>query len=97
VRQLSSNEVKHIAKLAKLDFSQEKMESFSHQLSAILDFVRKLKKIKTDMVSPLSNITGKRNVFREDKVEVSLTQEECLRNASGKYKGYFTVKSIFAE
>lgn len=91
---LTQEETKRIAKLAKLDVGEEETESFSGQLSSILDFVQKLETLETKEIKPLSNVTGKKNIFREDKVDVCLTQEECLQNAGGKYKGYFKVKAV---
>lgn len=94
---LTMKEVKHIAKLANLDISQGEVELFSRQLSEILEYVEKLDQEETENVKPLSNVTGKKNVFREDRILPSLMQEECLKNASSTYKGYFKVKAIFEE
>ena len=92
---LTKKETKHIAKLAKLDIGEEETEGFSGQLSSILDFVKKLETLETKEVRPLSNVTGKKNVFREDKVKPSLSQEEVLSGTKQKHKGYFKVKAIF--
>lgn len=94
---LTREETKHIAKLAKLDFSEEEIRNFSEQLSSILDFVQKLERVKTSGAQPLFNVTGIKNVFREDKVTASLTQEEALRNAPSTHNGFFKVKAIFEE
>lgn len=95
--ELTKEETKHIAKLAKLDFEEAEIETFSKQLSSILDFVQKLDEVPTEGIKPLSNVVGKKNVFREDKIGISLSQEECLQNAGNKYKGYFKVKAVFEE
>lgn len=94
---LTREETKHIAKLAKLDFSEEEIRNFSEQLSSILDFVQKLERVETSGAQPLFNVTGIKNVFREDKVTASLTQEEALRNAPSTHNGFFKVKAIFEE
>lgn len=94
---LTIEEVKHIAKLAMLDFNEEKLENFSTQLSSILDFVQKLDEVQTERLEPLSNVTRKKNVFREDEVKSSLSVDEALSRASQTHKGYFKVKAIFKE
>jgi aspartyl-tRNA(Asn)/glutamyl-tRNA(Gln) amidotransferase subunit C len=92
---LSSEEVIHIAKLANLNLSEKDLKLFSDQLTEILLYVEKLNSVDTDKVEPLSNVIEKKNVFRQDEVKDSLTQEECLRNAPSTHNGYFKVKSIF--
>lgn len=92
---LCKQEVDHIAKLANLDLAEEKREKFSNQLSDILDFVDKLSSLDVKDIPPLNNVTNLENVFKEDEVKPSLTQEEALRNAPAKYKGFFKVKAVF--
>lgn len=92
---LTINEVRHVAELAKLRLTDEDVTKFQKQLTDIVDFVGKLKKINTENVEPTSQVTGLENVFREDEVKPSLTQEEVLSNAKRKYNGYFVVDAIF--
>ncbi len=91
---ITTEEVKHIAKLAKLPLSDKEIAKFQNQLSDIIDFVDQLKKMDTANGVPTSQVTGSTNVFREDKVTPSLSQDLVLQNASKKYKGYFVVKAI---
>ena len=92
---LTKEEVKHISKLTNLNLAENELTKFGNQLGNILKFVEKLSAVDTASIAPLSHATGKRNVFREDKVEPSLPQEEALSNAPAKYEGYFKVKAIF--
>jgi len=92
---LLKTEVEHIAKLANLDLTNDKSEKLGTDLSEILDFVGKLSSVDTEKVNPLSSVTGRKNVFREDKVEPSLSQKEALANAPSTSKGFFKVKAIF--
>lgn len=88
-------EVRHVARLAKLNLSDEDVIKFQKQLTAIVEFVGKLKEVDTKDVELTSQVTGLENVFREDVIKPSLSQEETLSNASRKYKGYFVVDAIF--
>lgn len=92
---LTKIEVEHIAKLANLDLTADKSEKLGDDLSEILDFVGKLSSVDTEKITPLSNVTGRKNVFREDKVEASLSQKEALANAPSTHQGFFKVKAIF--
>lgn len=92
---LSPGNIKHIAQLARLGLTKEENFKLQKQLSSILDFVSKLNKLDTKDVVPTSQVTGLENVFHEDEVRPSLSQEEVLKNAPRKHKGYFVVDAIF--
>lgn len=91
---LTQVEVEHIAKLANLRLSPSEIKAFTKQLSEVLDYVEKLREVNTSNTEPTSQVTGLVNVFREDKVKLSLTQKEALSNAKRKYKGYFVTKGV---
>ncbi|HLB60726.1 MAG TPA: Asp-tRNA(Asn)/Glu-tRNA(Gln) amidotransferase subunit GatC [Patescibacteria group bacterium] len=66
---LTPKDTKKIAKLANLQLSPEELEKFSAQLSAILEYVEKLKNIDTSNVPETSQVTGLVNVTRNDEVK----------------------------
>jgi len=90
----SRKDVISVASLARLKLSEKEIAKFQKQLSEILQFVNSLLEVKTENVSPTSQVTGLTNVFREDIVKPSLSQKEVLKNAPGEYKGYFKVKAV---
>lgn len=92
---LTKEEVKHIAKLANLTLSEKEVEIFSGQLSETISYVEKLNELQTESVLPTSQTTGLINVFREDNVTPSFSQEQALGNAKKTYKGYFVTKAVF--
>lgn len=94
---ITNEKVKYIAKLANLPVSDEEAKKLSTDLSDTLKFINKVKQVDTKGIEPTSNVTGLENVFREDKVLPSLTQEEALSGAPVKYKGYFKVKAVLEE
>ncbi len=75
---LSQDQVRHIAKLARLGVTDAEVEKFAHQLSDILGYVEKLEKVDTSKVQPTSQVTGLKNVMREDVVQKTCTKEEML-------------------
>ncbi len=94
---LTLDQVKHVAKLANLPLTDDELETYSGQLSEILGYIENLNKVDTEGVEPTFNITPDRNVFREDEVKESLTQEQALSNASNKKDGQFVTKGVFAD
>ena len=65
---LSDDDVRHIAKLARLNVSDKEVKQFAPELSAILDFVGKLQEVDTAGVEPTPNPTGIVNRFRDDEI-----------------------------
>lgn len=65
---LSKDEVKHIAKLARLHLTDAEAEKYSKELTSILDFINVLQEVDTENVTPLSQSTDIHNSFREDEI-----------------------------
>lgn len=90
-------DVEHIAKLARLECSNEEKQEFTHQLNEILAYVGQLNKLDTSNVEPLSHVVELNNVFREDEVKQGLTPEEALQNAPSKSERFFKVPKVISE
>ena len=94
---LTSKDIRKIAALANLIISADEEQVFTPQLSATLDYVRQLEKVDTKHIEPTAQVTGLENVFREDEVTPSQSQEEALANAPHTYNGFILVDAIFGE
>jgi len=90
-------DIKHIAKLANLRLKAEDETKFEKQLNEIVAYVEKLNEVDTKGVEITSQVTGLKNVTREDKPAPSLTQEEVLSGTSSKHNGLFKVGAILEE
>ena len=64
---LSKEEVKHIAKLARLGLNEKEIEKFQKELSSILDYIEKLKEVDVAKVKPTAHSMEMENVMREDR------------------------------
>lgn len=92
---LSVDEVKHIAKLSKLNLTSSEITKFQKQLSKIIDYISELSEVDTSNIEPTSQTTGLENVFRSDETKpVSFTQEEALSGTDNTKNGYFVVDQI---
>lgn len=67
--QLSKQEIQHVAKLARLDLTEEEIKKYGEQLSAVLSYIDQLSEVDTTGVEPTAQVTGLENVWREDAVE----------------------------
>lgn len=66
---LTKKEVEHIALLARLKLTDEEVETFSHQLSKILEYVEQLQQVNTDGVELTAQVTGLENILRLDEID----------------------------
>ena len=91
---VTKKDVEYIAGLARLNFSDEELESYTSQLNEILSYVEKLNQLDTSNVEPLSHPVENVNVFREDKVKPSIDREEALNNAPDRSELFFKVPKV---
>lgn len=87
-------DVEEVARLAKLEFTAKEKQALVKHLDQIVSYVEKLNGLNTNNVEPTSHVINLKNVFREDKVDESLPQEEALKNAPKKKNGYFSVPKV---
>jgi aspartyl-tRNA(Asn)/glutamyl-tRNA(Gln) amidotransferase subunit C len=91
---ITKQEVEHVAKLARLELTDQEKEKLTDQLSNILTYVEKLNELDTRGVEPTSHVLDINNVMRDDVAEESLTQEKALANAPEKAAGHYKVPKI---
>jgi aspartyl-tRNA(Asn)/glutamyl-tRNA(Gln) amidotransferase subunit C len=91
---ISKQEVEHVAKLARLELTDQEKEKLTDQLSNILTYVEKLNELDTKGVEPTAHVLDINNVMRNDEPGVSLTQERALANAPEKAAGHYKVPKI---
>ena len=91
---ITKQEVDHVAKLARLEMSDQETETLTNQLSSILTYVETLNTLDTTGIVPTSHVLDIRNVMREDVVKPSLTQERALKNAPEQAAGHYKVPKI---
>lgn len=94
---LTLEEVEHIATLARLRLTAEEKERYRQQLSAVLDYMAKLKQVDTTQIEPTATVLPLRTVVRPDEVTPSLTSEELLANAPSADEGMFRVPPVLAD
>ena len=92
--QISREEVLHVARLARLALTDEEVERFRDQLSAILEAVGKVSELDLGGVPPTSHPLDLVNVFGEDSPRPSLSREDALANAPDPEDGFFGVPPV---
>ena len=92
--EIGRDEVLHVAKLARLALTDEEVERFRGQLSAILEAVGKVSELDLDGVPPTSHPLDLVNVLADDEPAPSLPREDALANAPDPEDGFFGVPPV---
>jgi aspartyl-tRNA(Asn)/glutamyl-tRNA(Gln) amidotransferase subunit C len=88
---ITRDEVLHVARLARLELTEEEVERFTAQLSAILEAVVKVSELDLSGVEPTAHPLDVVNVWAEDEPRPSIPVEEALANAPDSEDGFFKV------
>lgn len=89
--------VEHIAELAKLQLTEDEIERYAGQLSAILEYAEKLQAVNTDAIPPTASVLPVRTVLRPDVAQPSLDHDAALANAADTAEGQFRVEAILED
>lgn len=87
-------DVAYVARLARLNLSEEETQLFQTQLGQVLAYAEKLREVDVSEVDPAAHGTPIFNVFREDEPRSWFTAEEALSNAPRHANGLFLVTKV---
>lgn len=93
---INQSTVKHIADLAQIPISDNESKQLTTAFLETLKVVDELQEIDTSLVEPTHQVTGLKNVLRDDVVikEQMFSQEEALSNAKNTHRGFFVVPKV---
>ena len=90
---IDRDQVLHVARLARLDLSEDELERMAGELSKILDHVERISELELDGVEPTSHVVALENVLRPDEPRPSWPRERVLEPAPDADEGAFRVPS----
>ena len=93
--ELTREDVLKLARLARLDLTDEEVEAYRKQLSEVLRYVAQLDQVDTTGLEPTTQVTGLKNVMREDQVaDYGVSPEDLLKLAPHTQDGLIKVKRM---
>lgn len=93
--QLTRDDVLKLARLSRLHLSDDEIEQFQKEISAILQYVEQLQSVDLNGLEPTYQVTGLKNVMRPDVVkDYGVTPAELLKNAPATESGHIKVKRV---
>jgi len=94
---ISRDDVLHVAKLARLELTEEELELFTPQLAAVLEHAADVEALDVGDVPPTAHPYPLRNVFRDDELRPSIDRDEVLAQAPAVEDKRFKVPAILGE
>ena len=91
---VSPEQVRHIAKLARIAMSDEELDKLVPELNNILGWVEQLGEVDTDGVEPLTAVIDQKLRLRDDVVTEGNIRDEVLANAPEAQHGFFAVPKV---
>jgi aspartyl-tRNA(Asn)/glutamyl-tRNA(Gln) amidotransferase subunit C len=87
-------DIDHVARLARLDLTDEERDALRTQLGVILEHAATVGEVAADDVPPTASAIPRANVFREDTSEPSISHEAAMANAPAQTDARFKVPKI---
>ena len=91
---ITIKDVEHVAKLARLELTEEEKELYPKQLGDVLKYVDQMNVVDSSNVKPMCQVIDFVNVMREDEVHYEQTKKELMANAPEEENGFFKVPKI---
>lgn len=91
---ITADDIKHVAKLSRLEFSEPEIESFKGDLNDIVNYITTVQKIDTTSVEQTLNCINAETELRQDSPRQFFTQQQAVSNAPFKKAGAFSVPAI---
>jgi len=91
---IALKDVEYVAKLAKLELTEEEKARFQRELDKVIGYIDQLSELDTEKVPTTSHVLLLQNVLREDEVLPSLSADQALANAPKSEDGFFRVPRV---
>ena len=95
--QLTKEDIRKVASLARLEFSDAELAPFAVQMTRIVEFVEKLNEVDTTGIEEMAHPLDLHSVLREDELQPGLTRDQALSNAPSHDDEFFLVPPVLAK
>lgn len=91
---VSIDDVRVVARLARLEFSEKQEELLADELTAVLQYMATLDEVDTEGIAPMTHVRAVAQGVRDDHVKAGIGTDDALRNAPDTYADYFRVPKV---
>ena len=86
--------IKHISKLSRISVDDKKAEKLAGDLNSIFEFIKKLNKLDTKNIEPLTSVAETTLKFRNDEVKSKDIRDQILKNSPDENEDFFVVPKV---
>lgn len=94
---ITTEDVKEVAELARLEFVDDEIENFRSQFENILKFISKLDELDIQDIKPTTHVLDVSTPQREDEVKGWIKQDDAMKNAPQPEDGFFGVPKVIED
>lgn len=94
---ITIDQVRHVAKLARLAMPEAQLGDFTRKLESVLGYVDQLREVNVDSVEPTAHAIRMSNVLREDVAKPGLSVDDVLKNAPSSDAPFFKVPKVIGD
>lgn len=91
---MNISDVQHLAALSSISLSDDEAISLASDLESIIKYIEQLSELDTTGVEPTYQVTGLKNVFRDDKIEQQISREDLLDLAPDQKNNQMKVPKV---
>ncbi|MEM6331861.1 MAG: Asp-tRNA(Asn)/Glu-tRNA(Gln) amidotransferase subunit GatC [Planctomycetota bacterium] len=95
--EITADDVRQVAKLARLELDDAEVEKYREQLGHILGYIGKLSEVDVSGVEPMAHVGDLTNAWRPDEPGPTLTVDQALQNAPDEQSPFFGVPKVLGE
>ncbi len=93
-KNITTDEVKHIAKLSKLEIPDEELDYYSNEMDKIINYFSRLREVDTSQVEPMTHVSDKKNIVSEDNSEDSLNVSDVIKSSPDTFGNFIKIPKI---
>ena len=91
---ITVKDVEHVAKLARLELTEEEKQLYTKQLGDVLKYVDQMNEVDTSDIKPMTQVVDFNNVMRDDIPIQEISKDDLMLNAPEEENGFFKVPKI---
>tara|TARA_B100000676_G_scaffold25494_1_gene23128 strand:- start:7348 stop:7644 length:297 start_codon:yes stop_codon:yes gene_type:complete len=93
-KKITLEEVKHIAKLSKLNIPDNELEYYANEMNKMINHFNLISKVDTSKTEPMTHVNDMINVYREDISEDSLNTKDAIKNSADTFGQFIKIPKI---
>ena len=93
-KNITTDEVKHIAKLSKLEIPDNELDYYSKEMNKIINYFSTLREVDTSQIEPMTHVGDQKNVLSKDEKEDSLNVSDVIKSSPDTFGNFIKIPKI---